>query len=114
MQKTYCDICKGEIDPEKDGHAFDGESGDVTFTVNASVKEKEGGGDLCLPCTIEAIDKRARAVLGRKYRKTPTRTRTVKPKVETSEAPETEEHVSMHYTENDMENESEPVENEGE
>jgi len=84
MQKTYCDVCKGEI--YKDGHSFEGESGDVVFSVRADVKGKEtneyGLGDLCLPCMIEAVDKRARAVLGRAYRKPQTRKRTKKVKGE--------------------------------
>ena len=65
-QKTYCDICKKEI--KHTGVAFEGTSGKISFAVKASIAGSEST-DLCLGCTIRAINKEAQKKLKRPYTK---------------------------------------------
>ena len=70
MQKIYCDICKKEI--TNPGNTFEGQSGKVSFKVQATIITEPGVDakkDLCLGCTIKAINRTAQKFLKRKYTK---------------------------------------------
>ena len=70
MQKTYCDICKKEV--TNPGSTFEGQSGKVSFKVQAIINTEPGvvdKKDLCLGCTIKAINRAAQKFLKRKYTK---------------------------------------------
>lgn len=66
MQKTYCSVCRKEI--KHKGDAFVGVNGKIGFNVLAEIREGEDK-DLCLGCTITAINKEAYKILKRPYTK---------------------------------------------
>lgn len=68
MQKVYCDVCKQEV--KNQGRTFAGESGKIKFKLEAGIKDSEDGGDLCLFCTVKAVNTTAHNLLKRPYKRT--------------------------------------------
>jgi len=70
MQKTYCDICKTEI--KQTGVEFSGAFGKVEFKITAKINQDNADAspsDLCLGCTIKAINSEASKKLKRSYKR---------------------------------------------
>jgi hypothetical protein len=67
MQKVFCDVCKKEI--KQAGSTFAGQSGKVVFSVEAKVSDDSK--DLCLACTVKAVNSVANNKLKRPYTKKP-------------------------------------------